>query len=104
HLTVWGSGNASREFLYVADAAEAIALAAEHYEKPEPVNIGSGQEITVRALAEQVCDLCGFNGDLRWDASKPDGQPRRCLDTSRARAEFGFRAKTSLRDGLIVTI
>jgi GDP-L-fucose synthase len=100
HLTVWGTGAASREFLYVEDAGEAIALATEHYDNPDPVNIGSGQEITIKALAEQICELCRFRGDIRWDATKPDGQPRRCLDTSRAAAEFGFRAHTSLRDGL----
>jgi GDP-L-fucose synthase len=104
HIDVWGTGSASREFLYVENAAEAIILAAERYNKPDPVNIGFGQEITIRALTEQICDLCAFHGEIRWDATKPDGQPRRCLDTSRARAEFGFQATTSLRDGLIETI
>jgi GDP-L-fucose synthase len=104
HIDVWGSGTASREFLFVHDAAEAIALAAEHYDKPEPVNIGSGQEITIRELTKAICDLCGFRGEIRWDPSKPDGQPRRCLDTSRAEREFGFRAHTGFRDGLIETI
>ncbi|SRR5216683_163273 len=104
HIDVWGSGTASREFLFVRDAAEAITLAAEHYEKPEPVNIGSGHEITIRELAEMICDLCGFRGEIRWDPSKPDGQPRRCLDTSRAQREFSFRAQTSFRDGLLETI
>jgi GDP-L-fucose synthase len=104
HVEVWGTGSASREFLYVQDAAEAVALAAEGYDKPEPVNIGSGQEITIRALAELICDLCAFPGEIRWDASRPDGQPRRCLDTSRALREFDFRATRSLRDGLIETI
>src|SRR5262245_24973699 len=94
HIDVWGTGNASREFLFVRDAAEAIALAAERYNKPEPVNVGSGQEITIRELADLICDLGGFRGELRWDAAKPDGQPRRCLDTSRARREFGFTAST----------
>jgi GDP-L-fucose synthase len=103
-VEVWGTGSASREFLYVHDAAEAIALAADGYDKAEPVNIGSGQEITIRALAELICDLCAFHGEIRWDASKPDGQPRRCLDTTRALQEFGFRATHSLRDGLIETI
>jgi GDP-L-fucose synthase len=83
-LEVWGTGSASREFLYVLDAAEAIALATERYDKPEPVNIGSGREITIRDLAYLICDLCRFPGTLHWDATKPDGQPRRCLDTSRA--------------------
>jgi GDP-L-fucose synthase len=104
HLVVWGTGSASREFLYVNDAARAIVLATEHYNDPEPVNIGSGQEITIRELVTQICDLCAFRGEVRWDASKPDGQPRRCLDTSRARNAFGFEATTSLRDGLIETI
>jgi GDP-L-fucose synthase len=104
HIEVWGTGRASREFLYVDDAAEAIALATEHYDKPDPVNIGSGQEITIRQLVEQICDLCAFKGEVRWDATKPDGQPRRCLDTSRALREFGFQARTSFRDGLIETI
>jgi GDP-L-fucose synthase len=103
-VEVWGTGAASREFLFVRDAAEGIALAAEHYSKPEPVNLGSGQEITIRALAALICELCGFKGELRWDPSKPDGQPRRCLDTSRARQEFGFSASTSFRDGLAETI
>jgi GDP-L-fucose synthase len=104
YVEVWGTGSASREFLYVQDAAEAITLAAEGYDKADPVNIGSGQEITIRALAELICDLCDFHGEIRWDASKPDGQPRRCLDTTRALQEFGFRATHSLRDGLMETI
>ena len=103
-IDVWGTGAASREFLYVDDAAAGILLAAEHYNQPEPVNLGSGQEITIRALAEMICDLCGFKGTIRWDASQPDGQPRRCLDTSRAREQFGFTAKKSFRAGLAATI
>jgi GDP-L-fucose synthase len=103
-IEVWGTGSASREFLFVDDAAEGIVLAAEHYNKPEPVNLGSGREISIRGLAEMICDLCAFKGEIRWDASKPDGQPRRCLDTSRAVQEFGFSARTSFRDGLIETI
>ncbi|MGH7138296.1 MAG: NAD-dependent epimerase/dehydratase family protein, partial [Pirellulales bacterium] len=103
-LEVWGTGSASREFLFVRDAARGIALAAEHYELAEPVNIGSAQEITIRELSELICDLCAFKGELRWDASRPDGQPRRCLDTERARRAFGFSASTKLRDGLIETI
>jgi GDP-L-fucose synthase len=103
-IDVWGSGTASREFLFVRDAARAIALATEHYDKPEPVNIGSGQEVTIRQLAAMIVELCGFHGELRWDAQQPDGQPRRCLDTSRALQEFGFRAETPLRDGLAETI
>ncbi len=104
HLSVWGTGSASREFLFVRDAAEGIVLAADRYDSPEPVNLGSGREITIRSLAEMICDLCAFKGELRWDASKPDGQPRRCLDTTRAREQFGFVAKTPFRDGLIETI
>jgi len=102
-ITAWGTGSATREFLYVEDAAEAIVLAAEKYEKPELVNLGSGEEISVRDLVESIRSLTGFQGGVRWDTSKPDGQPRRCLDTSRA-AEFGWKAKTSLRDGLRKTI
>jgi GDP-L-fucose synthase len=104
HIPVWGTGNASREFLFVEDAAGAIALAAEHYNKPDPVNIGSGQEITIRELARMICTMCGFTGELRWDPTKPDGQPRRCLDTSRAYQEFGFKARTNFEDGLRRTI
>jgi GDP-L-fucose synthase len=104
HIDVWGTGRASREFLFVDDAATAIALATEKYDKPDPVNIGSGQEITIRELTELICELCGFRGEIRWDFEKPDGQPRRCLDTSRAKREFGFTATTALRDGLIQTI
>ena len=104
HIDVWGTGTVSREFLFVRDAAKAIALAAAHYNRPEPVNIGSGQEITIRELAELICDLAAFAGEIRWDASKPDGQPRRCLDTSRAEREFGFKASTPFRDGLIETL
>ncbi len=103
-IEVWGTGNASREFLYVTDAAEGIALATEHYDGPEPINLGSGQEITIRSLVELICELCGFDGQLRWDPSAPDGQPRRCLSTERAEQLLGFRAKTSLRDGLKKTI
>jgi GDP-L-fucose synthase len=104
YIVVWGTGKASREFLYVADAARAIALATEHYNEPEPVNIGSGAEVTIRELAEKICDLCAFKGAIRWDATKPDGQPRRCLDTTRAKKAFGFEATTGIRDGLIETI
>lgn len=103
-IEVWGTGSASREFLFVQDAAEAIALATEHYNKPEPVNVGSGQEITIRTLAEEICRLCGYRGDLRWDPTRPDGQPRRCLDTRRALHEFGFQAHTNFREGLARTI
>lgn len=103
-VEVWGTGRASREFLYVRDAARGIALAAEHYDEPAPVNLGSGQEITIRQLAETIRELCGYQGDLRWNTDQPDGQPRRCLDTSRAEQAFGFRAQTDFRQGLAETI
>ena len=99
-VVAWGTGSATREFLYVEDAAEAIILAAEKYGKADLVNLGSGEEISVRDLLGQIRSLVGYEGALRWDATRPDGQPRRCLDTSRAFAEFGWRAKTLLRDGL----
>ncbi len=103
-IEVWGTGTASREFLYVEDAAEGVVLAAERYEKPDPVNLGAGREITIRDLVATICRLMGFTGDIRWDASKPDGQPRRMLDTSRAEQEFGFRARTDFEEGLRKTI
>jgi GDP-L-fucose synthase len=103
-ITAWGTGSATREFLYVQDAAEAIVLAAEKYEKPELVNLGSGGEISIRNLLELICSLTGYEGTARWDRTKPDGQPRRCLDTSRALTEFGWHAKTSLHDGLEKTL
>jgi GDP-L-fucose synthase len=104
HIEVWGTGSASREFLYVDDAAEGIVLATERYDDPDPVNLGVGREITIRQLVELIVELTGFRGELRWDATKPDGQPRRALDTSRARERFGFVAKTSFEDGLRATI
>ena len=104
HIDVWGTGAASREFLFVEDCARAIVLATQSYEKPEPVNIGAGREISIRELAELISELCGFRGEIRWDASKPDGQPRRCLDVSKAEREFGFRAQTDFRQGLMMTI
>ena len=104
HIEVWGSGLASREFLYVEDAAEGIVLATERYDGAEPVNLGVGQEITIKELAALIVQLTAFDGEIRWDASKPDGQPRRALDTSRARERFGFAAKTSFEDGLRATI
>jgi GDP-L-fucose synthase len=104
HITAWGTGSASREFLYVEDAAEGIVLATEKYDSPEPVNIGAGREITIRALTELVAKLSGFKGKIVWDPTKPDGQPRRCLDTTRAREKFGFVAKTTLEEGLRKTI
>lgn len=103
-VEIWGSGKASREFLYIEDAAKAIVLATQHYDKPEPVNIGAGFEITIKELVEKICHLMDFGGEIRWDASKPDGQPRRCLDVSRAEKEFGFRAKTNFDEGLEKTI
>jgi GDP-L-fucose synthase len=103
-IEVWGTGRATREFLYVDDCAEAIVLAAERYEAAEPVNIGAGFEISIKDLAELIVKLAGFKGRLRWDATKPDGQPRRCLDTSRATKEFGFKASTPFEKGLAATI
>lgn len=103
-IEVWGTGKATREFLYVEDAAEGIVLAAEKYDKVEPVNLGSGMEISVKNLAELICRLMDFKGEIRWDASKPDGQPRRSLDVSRAKKEFGFKARTSFEEGLKKTI
>jgi GDP-L-fucose synthase len=103
-VVVWGTGSASREFLYVDDAAEGILLAAERYNKPEPINLGAGREITIRELVELVARLVGYDGRILWDRSKPDGQPRRCLDTSKAKREFDFEAKTKLVDGLGKTI
>jgi GDP-L-fucose synthase len=103
-IVAWGTGTATREFLYVEDAAEAIVAAAEKYSKPEPVNLGSGEEISVRDLLELIRSLVGYEGTIRWDSTKPDGQPRRCLDTSRALAEFGWQAKTQLRSGMQKTI
>lgn len=103
-VQAWGTGSATREFLYVEDAAEAIVVAAEKYDKPDLVNLGSGEEISIRDLLEQIRSQIGYEGTICWDATKPDGQPRRCLDTSRALAEFGWKAKTSLHDGLRETI
>lgn len=103
-IEVWGTGTATREFLYVEDASEAIVLAAERYDGDEPVNIGSGSEISIRDLVGLLCRLTGFRGNVRWDATKPDGQPRRCLDVTRARRLFGFQASTSFEDGLRKTL
>jgi GDP-L-fucose synthase len=102
-VVAWGTGTASREFLYVEDAARAVALAAERYDGAEPVNLGAGFEITIRELAEKIRRLVGFEGQVVWDPSKPDGQPRRCLDVSRAR-QFGFAATTSFDEGLGRTV
>lgn len=104
HIDVWGTGMATREFLYVDDAAEAIVLATERYNGRDPVNLGAGREISIRDLVQLIATETGFHGEIRWDASKPDGQPRRCLDTSRAEQLFGFRAKTDFIAGLRNTI
>jgi GDP-L-fucose synthase len=103
-LEVWGTGRATREFLYVDDAAEGIVLATEHYDGAEPVNLGAGFEISIKDLAERIARLSGFQGRLVWNTSLPDGQPRRCLDTTRAAAYFGFRAATPFDEGLRRTI
>lgn len=103
-MVCWGTGRATREFLYVEDCARAIVLATERYDGPEPVNIGSGMEISIRDLSEKIARLCGFEGELVWDTTKPDGQPRRCLDTTRAWELFGFRAETPFDEGLKRTI
>jgi len=103
-VVVWGSGRASREFLYVDDAADGIILATKGYSKPDPVNLGTGHEISITDLVSLIAKLTGFSGKVVWDTNKPDGQPRRCLDTSRAQIEFGFQAKTSLQEGLMRTI
>ena len=100
YVEAWGTGTQTREFLYVDDAAEGLLLAMERYDKPEPVNLGSGQEVSIHDLAHMIRETVGYKGELRWDSSKPDGQPRRSLDTSRARKEFGFEASTPLADGI----
>jgi len=104
YVDVWGTGDATREFLYVNDAARGIVLAAERYNKSDPVNLGSGTEISIRDLAELIKDLTGFTGDIRWDRSKPDGQPKRRLDVSRAQKEFGFAAEVPFVEGLKRTV
>jgi len=103
-ITVWGDGSATREFLYVEDAAEGILRAAEYYNESLPVNLGSGQEISIKDLVTIIARLCRFTGEVVWDTSKPNGQPRRLLDVSQAEQLFGFRAKTSLEEGLRRTI
>ncbi len=103
-ITVWGTGKATREFLYVEDCAEAIVLATEKYNNSEPVNIGAGTEISIKELVGLIIKLTGFKGKIVWDTTKPDGQPRRMLDTTKAEKEFGFKAKTSFEKGLINTI
>jgi GDP-L-fucose synthase len=104
HITAWGTGKATREFLYVDDCAEAVILALEAYNKSEPVNIGAGFEISMKDLTELIVRLTGFKGEIRWDSSQPDGQPRRCLDTTEAEKEFGFKAKMGFEEGLKKTI
>jgi GDP-L-fucose synthase len=103
-IVLWGDGSPTREFLFVDDAARGIVLATQRYDKPEPVNLGSGQEISIRQLAERIAVLTGFTGAIRWDATKPNGQPRRCLDVRRAEREFGFRAEMPFDQGLKETI
>lgn len=103
-VSLWGTGSASREFLYVKDAAKAIVDAMLKYEGDQPVNLGTGREITIKALAETIRDLIEYKGVIHWDSAMPDGQPRRCLDTSRAEKCFGFKAKTDFKDGLAETI
>jgi len=103
-IEVWGTGSATREFFYVEDAAQAICMAADTYNKSEPVNIGAGFEISIKELTELIAKLTGFQGKITWDKSKPDGQPRRMLDTTKALKEFMFTAKTNLTTGLIKTI
>jgi GDP-L-fucose synthase len=104
HIVCWGTGSASREFLYVDDAAEGLVRAAEVLETPEPINLGTGMEITIRDLVALIARLCGFRGEIRWDASKPDGQPRRCLDVSRAKRLLDWQARVGFEDGLDRTI
>lgn len=103
-IVLWGDGLPTREFLYVEDAAEAILLATEHYDGSEPVNLGTGEEITIRDLATMIAAELGYTGEIVWDRTKPNGQPRRCLDVSRAQQMFGFRAAHSLREGIAKTI
>jgi GDP-L-fucose synthase len=104
HVTLWGDGSPTREFFYAEDAAEGILLAAEHYNGDEPVNLGSGMEISIKDLATKIATLTGFDGEIIWDTSKPNGQPRRALDVSRAEQYFGFRAQMSFDEGLRRTI
>ena len=103
-VVLWGDGSPSREFLYVDDCVDGLLLAADRYDRPEPVNLGTGVETTIRELAETIADVTGFTGEIVWDTAMPNGQPRRSLDTSRAAELFGFRARTSLREGLTQTL
>ena len=104
HIECWGNGSASREFLYVDDAADGLVRAAEVMNVPEPINLGTGNEIIIRKLVELIAKLCDFHGEIRWDITKPDGQPRRCLDTKRAQERLGWQAKVGFEDGLKRTI
>jgi nucleoside-diphosphate-sugar epimerase len=104
YVTLWGTGKATREFLFVGDAAEGVIAATEKYSKTDPVNIGCGKDISIKELAKLVADLFSYTGEIRWDTTKPDGQPRRCLNVDRAKVQFGFEARTSLEDGLKSTI
>lgn len=101
---MWGTGKASRDFLYVEDAVQALVLAGEKYDRPEPLNLGSGEEVSIAALVYLIKEITGYKGKIIWDTSKPDGQPRRCLDTKEAKAALGWQATTKLRDGLEKTI
>jgi GDP-L-fucose synthase len=103
-IELWGDGSPTREFLYVDDCVEGLVRAAEHYDGSEPVNLGTGEEVPIAALAEMIAELTGFSGEIRWDTSKPNGQPRRKLDTTRAAEQFGFRAQVPLSDGLARTV
>ena len=104
HITCWGTGAASREFLFVDDAADGLVRAAEVMDDPTPINLGTGMEITIRDLVTMIAKLCGFQGEIRWDATRPDGQPRRCLDTARAEQLLGWKARVGFEDGLRRTI
>ncbi len=104
HIEVWGDGSPTREFFYASDCARGILLATQHYDEPDPVNLGTGEEISIRDLIHLICDLMGYDGEIRWLTDKPNGQPRRCLDTQLARHKFGFVAQVSLPDGLQRTI
>ena len=103
-MVLWGDGTATREFLYVDDSARAFRLALEHHDAADPVNVGSGEEISIRELATLIAELCGYDGRIAWDPSEPNGQPRRKLDTRRAKESFGFEATTALSEGLRRTI
>lgn len=101
---MWGDGSPSREFLYVEDAARGIVMATQAYDHPDPINLGTGEEITIKNLVELICDLMDFQGQIKWQTDKPNGQPRRCLDTTKAKEAFGFRAQIPLKEGLERTI